>query len=311
MKLRHRNWLSGSILTALVVLGSVFAQAQDAGLKTFPTYHSAATAFVSAVKAKDDAALKEMLGAEAQAMLSSGDATADENDRVSFLKHYQEAHGFTHESADKVLLTVGPTAWPLPFPIVKVDGAWHFDAVEGAKELMYRRIGQNELDAIKVVHALYAAEKEYAAAGHDGNPAGVYAEHFRSTAGTESGLYWEAKEGEVESPAGVLVAQAASEGYESSQQTGKPTPFHGYFFRILKAQGPHAPGGAKEYVKDGKMTGGFAIVAYPAEYRASGVMTFIVGPDGTVHQKDLGDGTAEAARAITAYDPDSSWKVVQ
>jgi hypothetical protein len=262
------------------------------------------------VKAKDDAALKQMLGAEAQEMLSSGDATSDENDRVSFLQHYQEAHGFIHETADKVLLTVGPTEWPLPFPIVKMDGVWHFDAVEGARELMYRRIGQNELDAIKVVHVLFVAQKEYAAVGHDGNPAGVYAEHVRSSAGTEDGLYWEAKESEAESPAGVLVAQATSEGYESSQQTGKPAPFHGYFFRILQAQGPHAPGGAKEYVKDGKMTGGFAIVAYPAEYRASGVMTFIVGPHGTVYQKDLGEGTAEAAKGMTTFDPDSSWKPV-
>jgi len=310
MNLRNRKWLSGPIVAALVVLSSVFARAQDAGVKTYPTYREAAAAFVAAVKAKDDAALKEMLGAEAQEMLSSGDATADENDRLSFLKHYQEAHRFIHETPDKVLLTVGPTAWPLPFPIVKVDGAWHFDANEGAKELMYRRIGQNELDAIKVSHALYVAEKEYAAAGHDGNPAGVYAQRFRSTVGTENGLYWEAKEGEAESPAGVLVAQAASEGYESSHQTGKPTPFHGYFFRILKAQGPHARGGAKDYVKDGKMTGGFAIVAYPAEYRTSGVMTFIVGPDGKVYQKDLGDGTSEVAKAMTAYDPDSSWKPV-
>ena len=310
MKRCDRKWLSRPIVAALVLLSSVFAQAQDAGVKTFPTYREAAAAFVAAVKAKDDATLKAMLGAEAQEMLSSGDATADENDRVSFLKHYQEAHGFIRETPDKVLLTVGPTAWPLPFPIVKVDGAWHFDAVEGAKELMYRRIGQNELDAIKVSQALYTAEKEYAATGHDGNPAGVYAQRFRSTAGTEDGLYWEAKEGEAESPAGVLVAQAASEGYESSQQTGKPTPFHGYFFRILRAQGPHAPGGAKEYVTDGKMTGGFAIVAYPAEYRASGVMTFIVGPDGKVYQKDLGDSTAEVARAMTAYDPDSLWKLV-
>ena len=256
-----------------------------------------------------DAALKEMLGAEAQTMLSSGDATADESDRVSFLKHYQEAHGFVHETVDKVLLTVGPTAWPLPFPIVKVEGAWHFDAVEGAKELMYRRIGQNELDAIKVARALYVAQKEYAAAGHDGNSAGVYAQHFHSAPGTESGLYWEAKEGEAESPAGVLVAEATSEGHESSQQTGKRTPFHGYFFRILKAQGSNAPGGEKEYVKDGRMTGGFAILAFPAEYGASGVMTFIAGPRGPVYQKDLGDGTAEAARSIT-FDPDSSWKLV-
>ena len=309
MKLGNRNSLSRSIVAALFALSSVFARAQDAGVKTYPTYREAAAALVAAVKAKDDAALKEMLGAQAQEMLSSGDATADENDRVSFLKHYEEAHGFIHETPDKVVLTVGPTEWPLPFPIVKVNGAWHFDATEGARELTYRRIGQNELDAIKTSHALSVAEKEYAAVGHDGNPAGVYAERFRSTTGTEDGLYWAVKEDEAESPAGVLVAQAASEGDQSSQQAGKPTPIHGYFFRNLNAQGPHATGGPKEYVKDGKMTGGFAILAYPAEYRASGVMTFTVGPDGKVYQKDLGDNTEEAARAMTTFDPDSSWKL--
>jgi hypothetical protein len=310
MTFRDRRWLRGSIVTALVVLSSVFARPQDAAVMTFPTYQEAAAAFLAAVKANDDAALKAMLGAEAQGMLSSGDATADENDRASFLKHYEEAHGFIHKTADEVSLTVGTTAWPLPFPIVKVGGAWHFDALEGAKELSYRRIGQNELDAIKVSRALYTAQKEYAASGHDGNPAGAYAQRFKSAPGTQSGLYWETKEGEPESPAGVLVAQSTSEGYESSQQTGKPTPFHGYFFRILKAQGPNAPGGAKDYVKDGRMTGGFAILAFPAEYRASGVMTFITGPRGRVYQKDLGEGTAESAREITAFDPDSSWKRV-
>lgn len=309
MTFRDRRWLRGSIVTVLVVLSSVFARTQDAGVKTYPTYQAAAAAFVAAVKAKDDAALKEMLGAEAQGMLSSGDAIADENDRVAFLKHYEEAHGFVRQTSDKVLLTVGSTAWPLPFPIVKADGVWHFDAVEGAKELRYRRIGQNELDAIRVVRALRVAQKEYAAMEHDGNPAGAYAQRYRSSPGTQDGLYWEAKEGEAESPAGVLVAEATSEGYESSQQTGKRTPFHGYFFRILKAQGSNAPGGAKDYVKDGRMTGGFAILAFPAEYGASGVMTFIAGPRGPVYQKDLGDGTAEAARSLT-FNPDSSWKRV-
>ena len=188
---------------------------------------------------------------------------------------------------------------------MREGGAWHFDAEAGARELMYRRIGTNEMDAIRVVKALRDAQKEYAAEGHDGNPAGVYAQRFRSTAGTRDGLYWEAKEGEDESPAGSLVAEAESEG---GGQAGKRTPFHGYYYRILRAQGPHAPGGAKDFVKDGKMTGGYAILAYPAEYKASGVKTFLIGRRGTVYQKDLGDGTAEAAKAMTAYDPDSSWK---
>ena len=304
MRLRNREWLCGSIVAALVVLGSVAVWAQDAGVKTFPTYREAAKEFVSAVKANDNAALKQILGSNALDMLSSGDETTDEDDRASFLKHYEQAHAFARESADKVTLTIGTTAWPLPFPIVRENGAWHFDAEAGARELMYRRIGNNELDAIRVIRALRVAQKEYAAAGHDGNPPGVYAQRFRSSSGTEDGLYWEAKEGEVESPAGSLVAEAESEG----AQAGKRTPFHGYYYRILRAQGPHAPGGAKEYVKDGKMTGGFAILAYPAEYKASGVKTFLIGRGGTVYQKDLGDGTAEAARAMTAYDPDSSWK---
>jgi hypothetical protein len=275
-------------------------------VKTFPTYSKAATAFVSAVKANDDAALREILGADAHEMLSSGDPAVDENDRVAFVKNYDEAHAFVREAADKVILTVGKTAWPLPFPIVRVNDAWHFDADEGAKELRYRRIGNNELDAIKVCRALYAAQKEYAAESHDGNPVGAYAERFRSAPGTENGLYWEAKEGKEESPAGILVAEAATE----SPQTEKPTPFYGYFFRILKAQGPHAPGGAEEYVKDRRMTGGFAIVAYPAEYDASGIMTFVVGPPGRVYQKDLGEGTSQAALAMSVFDPDNSWKPV-
>ena len=307
MRLRNRERLNGLIVAVLVVFGTVTLRAQTAGVKTFPTYREAAKAFVTAVQANDTAAIKEILGPDQVDMLSSGDATQDENDRVSFLKHYEEAHAFARESADKVTLTVGAGGWPLPFPIVRENGAWHFDAEAGARELMYRRIGNNELDAIRVVRALRDAQKEYAAAGHDGNPAGVYAQRFRSAPGTRNGLYWDAAEGEDQSPAGSLVAEAESEGGGQ----GKRTPFHGYYYRILKAQGPHAPGGAKDYVKDGKMTGGYAIVAYPAEYKASGVMTFMIGTRGLVYQKDLGDGTAEAARGMTAYDPDSSWKAVR
>jgi len=301
--------LSRCMVAMLLVFGAASALAQDAPVKTFPTYRAAASAFVAAVKAKDDAALKEMLGSEAQALLSSGDATADENERVSFLRHYDEAHAFVRSTPDMVTMTVGASAWPLPFPIVRADGAWHFDAVKGAQELVYRRIGQNELDAIKVCRALRDAQKVYAASGHDGEPAGAYAQRIVSAPGKENGLYWGAKEGEADSPAGSLVADATSEGYDV--QHGKPVPFHGYYFRVLRAQGSHAVGGAKEYVKDGRMTGGFAIVAYPAEYGASGVMTFVIGRTGMVYQKDLGQGTEDAVKGMTAFDPDSSWKIAR
>jgi hypothetical protein len=303
--------LSRLIFAVLLIFVVPSALAQDAGVKTFPTYRAAATAFIAAVEANDDSALKEILGAQEKDLLSSGDATQDENERLAFLKHYRQAHSFIRKTPDSVILTVGSTAWPLPFPIVRAEGAWHFDALEGAKELAYRRIGQNELDAIRVCRALYAAQKTYAATAHDGNSAGAYAQRFTSEPGTQSGLYWETKEGEPESPAGSLVAEATSEGYGAAKQSGKPTPFHGYYYRILKAQGANAVGGAKDYIKDGRMTGGFAFVAYPAEYGASGVMTFVVGPRGAIYQKDLGQTTDEIAKGLTAFDPDSTWKVVR
>jgi hypothetical protein len=264
-----------------------------------------------AVRANDEGAMKEILGAREHELLSSGDATQDNNARLKFLERYDQAHALVRQTPDKVVMTVGPSAWPVPFPIVRVDGAWHFDATEGAQEMAYRRIGHNELDAIRVCQALYAAQKQYAATSHDGLPAGTYAQRFRSEPGAQNGLFWEVKEGESQSPTGSLVAEATSEGYDTTKQSGKPTPFHGYLYRILKAQGPHAPDGAKDYVLDGRMTGGFAFVAYPAEYRGSGVMTFLVGPRGVVYQKDLGETTEAVAKGIAAFDPDSTWEVAR
>jgi len=283
--------------------------AQDTGgAKSFPTYQEAVEALVAAEAGNDVTELKMLLGPEAESLVSSGDPIADENGRKGFVERYSHKHGYIHESANKVILTVGPSAWPLPFPIVKGDSGWRFDAAEGAKELVYRRIGRNELDAIQVCRALYRAERGYAATEHDGNPAGLYAPRIVSAPGTQNGLYWETKEGEPESPAGALIADATSEGYEVQHR--KPVPFHGYLYRVLRAQGPNVPGGAKEYVKDGKMTGGFAIIAYPAEYKAGGVMTFVVNSHGVIRQKDLGEGTADAVSSMKAYDPDKSWAVV-
>lgn len=302
-----RNQLLGALL-AFGVFAAGAASAQEPAVKTFTTYQAAAAAYIDAVKANDKSALSEILGAQALDLLSSGDAEIDAKSREAFLKAYANAHSFVHDAAGRVTITIGKSAWPIPMPIVRADGRWHFDAEAGAQELAYRRIGHNELDSIKVCLALRDAQRAYAAVGHDGDPAGAFAQRFLSESGKQNGLYWEVGEGEPESPAGVLVADAATERGNDSQSKGARAPFHGYYFRILKAQGEHAAGGAKDYVVDGKMTGGFAILAYPAEYGRSGVMTFMVANHGKVYQKDLGESTEETAKQMTAFDPDSSWR---
>jgi hypothetical protein len=288
---------------AAVLLLPHRAFAQDAAQKTFQTAQQAVDALVAANKDNDVAALQQMLGPNASSLISSGDDTQDRNDRVHFVSLYEAHHRLVASGKGKMTLLAGKNEWALPIPLVKSDGAWRFDSTDGAKELLYRRIGANELAAIRVCNALRRAQLDYAATGHDSNPPGAYAQRFRSRPGTQDGLCWQVAEGEPESPAGPLVADAESEGYEQGQRH----PYHGYYFRILKAQGSNAHGGARDYVVDGRMTGGYAILAYPAEYGASGVMTFLVSRRGTVFQKDLGESTVEAARAITAFDPDSSW----
>jgi hypothetical protein len=290
-------------LLAVAFLVPAPLPAQEAAQKTFKTAQQAVDALIAGNRDNDIAALNQILGPEASALISSGDETQDKNDRANFVKLYDTHHRLVSSGSGKMTLLVGKNEWPLAIPLIKSNGEWRFDSADGAEELLYRRIGTNELAAIKVCRALYQAQLDYAASGHDGNSPGLYAQRFRSQPGTQNGLYWQVAEGEPESPAGPLVADADAEGYEQ----GTRHPFHGYYFRILKAQGPNARGGAKDYIVDGKMTGGFAVLAYPAEYGASGVMTFLVSPRGTVFQKDLGDSTAETARAIKAFDPDSSW----
>jgi hypothetical protein len=296
----------GIIGFSLVWTASIGLSQETSSAQSFPTYQAAVDSLLAAAAGNDVVQLKALLGPQAENLVSSGDAAADENSRKTFVEHYNEKHSYVREGPDKVVLTVGASAWPLPFPIVKGEGGWHFDSDDGAKELVYRRVGRNELDAIQVCKALYDAQKGYKATGHDGNPPGIYAQRIVSTPGTHNGLYWET-EGEPESPAGSLIANATS---EASEMHSNRVPFHGYFYRVLRAQGPHAPGGAKDYVKDGKMTGGFAILAYPADYKASGVMTFVMNSQGVIRQRDLGDGTPDVVVSIKAYDPDQSWKVV-
>jgi hypothetical protein len=280
------------------------SHAEDTSQKTFSTAQEAVDQLIAASRTNDIAALNQILGPDAASLISSGDEAQDSNDRAHFVELYDAHHRLMSAGTGKRTLLVGKKEWPLPIPIVKSNGAWRFDSSEGVKELLYRRIGANELAAIRVSQALRQAQVNYASTAHDGNAAGVYAQRFRSEPGKQNGLYWEVAEGEPESPAGPLVADAEAEGYE---QQGKHHPYYGYYFRILKAQGPNAYGGAKDYIVDGKMTGGFAILAYPAEYGSSGVMTFLVSRRGTLFQKDLGESTADLAKAIKAFDPDSSW----
>ena len=234
---------------------------------------------------------------------------ADKNERERFVKNYAESHKLVPSGAAKFNLQVGSSEWPLPIPIVKTASGWSFDVDAGKQEVLYRRIGRNEEDAIRVCRAVIAAERAYRSEGHDGNPPGIYTRKLRSDAGTQNGLYWETAEDAPASPGGPLLAEAEGEGYDLG--TGKHNPFYGYLFHILSAQGPNAHGGARDYLVDGKLTRGFAIVAYPADYRSSGVMTFLVNQHGAVYQKDLGQDTRNVAKGMTAFDPDSSWKVAQ
>jgi len=291
------------LFAAVTLMAPARLRAQQAGQKSFATAHEAVGALIAASRNADVSALGQILGPDASNLISSGDDTQDESDRANFVKLYDQHHRLVSAGSGKLTLVVGKNEWPLPIPLIKSNGQWTFDSTSGARQLLYRRIGSNELATIKVCQALGQAQLEYASNGHDGNGTGVYAQRFRSDPGKQNGLYWQVGEGEPPSPAGPLVADADAEGYE----LGTRHPFHGYYFRILKAQGPQAHGGARDYIVDGKMTGGFAILAYPAEYGASRVMTFSVSHGGIVFEKDLADSTADTAKSIKVFDPDSSW----
>jgi hypothetical protein len=268
----------------------------------FPSPEAAARALQSATRGSDPERLLGILGPEGHEIVSSGDPVDDAAARRRFATAAAERTRIERTTDGAIaILHVGRDDWPLPIPIVREADGWRFDTAAGKEELLNRRIGRNELTAIEVCRAYVDAQKEFARRFH------TYAQSFRSTPGKRDGLYWEATDHDV-SPLGPLVAAATAEGYRHGEAAQAPAPYHGYFFRILTVQGAHAPGGARDYVKDGQMTGGFALVAWPADHGSSGIMTFIVGEEGVVFQKDLGEGTGEAAKAITAYDPDESWQ---
>jgi hypothetical protein len=273
----------------------------------FKTPEEAVDAFVAAIQKDDLAALQKLLGPGSEDVISSGDPVQDKGDRAEFVAAYAVKHSLSEESPGTKTLIVGPNDWPVPIPIVQRDGRWYLDGQAGADEIIYRRVGANELGAIAVARGFVDAQNEYASEGRDGDPAGVYALKLISDEGMHNGLYWPTAEGEPPSPAGEFVAAAAAEGYRRGESR---TPYHGYYYRMLYRQGENANGGAREYFENGVLTGGFALIAWPADYGASGVMTFIVNQDGVVFQKDLGEDTATAVDAIESFDPDSSWTAV-
>ncbi len=276
--------------------------------KTFKSPEAAVKALVDATRADDIAALEAIFGPGSKDMISSGDDVDDARGRAMFVKSYDDAHRLDKISDKKRILYVGKDDWPMPVPIVKAGKRWLFNTQEGREEILIRRIGKNELSAIQTCLAIVDAEKEYATLDRDNNQLLEYAQKFESEKGRKDGLYWETEPGAPLSPMGPLVARAVGEGYKKPEQL---SPYHGYYFRILKAQGENANGGAYSYMVNDAMIGGFAIVAFPAVYRASGVKTFIVNHEGVVYEKDLGPETSKLAEAMAAFDPDKSWKKVE
>ncbi len=295
-------------LLMLVALVASFAHGQSSGQKTFSSPTQAVDTLIQGVRDGNASALLVILGPGAEEIISSSDSVADKAGREQFLAGYESKHSLTRSGPQQLSLNIGKHDWPFPIPLVNANGTWYWDGAAGKDEILYRRIGNNELAAIDVCKGAVAAQRDYAASGHDGLPAGVYAQRLVSEPGKQNGLYWPVNEGEKPSPAGPLLAQASAEGYGAS---GNLSPYHGYYYHLLKAQGADAKGGAKNYVVDGKMTKGFALIAYPADYRSSGVMTFLVNESGTVYQKDLGDQTNHLASQMRDYNPDKTWKVAK
>ena len=294
-----------ALLAVVALLVSGCARKDDHA--SFDSAEAAVAALAQALGKDDTVALQELFGPGSEELLSSGDVVQDTSDRAAFLAAFNEKHSLVADGTDAFTLVIGAQDWPFPVPVAKKDGRWYLDGSQGADELVYRRVGANELGAIAVSRGFVAAQIDYAAEGRDGDAAGIYALKLISDQGQHNGLYWPTAQDETASPAGPFVAAAASEGYRSSSAR---QPYHGYYYRMLYRQGENANGGSREYFKNGLLTEGFALVAWPADYEVSGVMTFIVNQDGVVFQKDLGEDTAATTAAMVSFDPDTSWVAV-
>jgi len=278
--------------------------AQEPEQRTFASVEDASRAFFEAIQGQDEQTQLSILGPAGKDVLSSGDPEEDLDSRVSFIMKYQEMHRFITEENGSVTLVIGAENWPFPIPLVKTNGSWRFDTAAGKDEIVFRRIGKNELAAMDACHELVEVQNKYFARRPRNVPK-QFAQKLVSDEGQRNGLYWHGASDEFDSPINPLIAYARQD--LQTEQVGEHVPYNGYVFRILTSQGPHAPGGAKSYIVEGKMGAGFAFVAYPVEYRSSGVMTFIVDKSGAIYEKDLGPKTTKLAQAMTAYDPDSTW----
>jgi hypothetical protein len=297
------------IVAVLCLCASATDSWAKGGAQTrFRSPDEAVQALFAATKADDLKTMLAILGPGSKDIVSSGDSVADNTGRDTFVASYELKHSLEAKSADTMILHIGADDWSMPIPIIRKGNRWRFDIKQGKQEILNRRIGRNELHVIEVIDAYVDGQHEYASKDCSGGGRVEFAQRFISSPGAHDGLYWEAKEGEQQSPLGPLVALAAKEGYTAE---GNLAPFHGYVFKILKGQGADANGGSYDYVVKDKMILGFALVAYPAEYGNSGVMTFLVNQDGTVFEKNLGTDTRQLAEAITAYNPDNSWKKVK
>jgi hypothetical protein len=306
------SFLIAAVIMSVGFYQSVFAaEVKQRVQRTFNSPEEAMQGLMDAVKSNDTKELLAIFGPAGKKIVFSGDEIADKAGRELFVKTYEEMNKLETQTDKKVILVMGNNEWPFPIPIVRKGKTWSFDTIAGKDEILNRRIGKNELNTIQTCLAYADAQREYAIKDRDSDKLLEYAQKFRSTPGKKDGLYWETKEGDEPSPLGPFAAQAVREGYAPKKHKDKPAPYQGYFYKILKVQGKNASGGAYDYVIKGKMIGGFALVAYPAEYGASGIMTFIINHDGIVYQKDLGKETGKIAAAMTKYDPDKTWKKVE
>ena len=299
------NAMRATVLIVITSLAALTACAKKP--QNFETPEAAVQALVEAAKADNNNALLKVLGKDAKPIVESGDEVADKNARAGFVEAYQAANTLDNSAPDSIVLEVGTDKWPFPIPIVSEGGKWHFDSPTGVDELINRRVGENELDTIQSCLAYADAQREYYMRNPENSPLLHYAGRLISTDGKKNGLYWPAGENEEQSPIGEGFAQARAEGY-AKEGTMKGQPYHGYIYRLLTKQGANAHGGAYDYIVNDQLLGGFAAIAFPAEYGNSGVMTFMVSHDGVVYSKDLGPDTAKLAMAVDTFDPGSDWK---